>query len=236
MDYKATIQLPKTGFPQKANLSQKEPEILATWERMGIYKLIEQTRGEQGKYILHDGPPYANGHIHMGHALNKIIKDIIIKAKFMAGYQVNYIPGWDCHGLPIEHEVDKTLGAKKKGLSPLEIRKRCREYAEKFVQIQREEFKRLGVFGDWENPYLTMSFDYQATIVREFGKFVERDSIYRQKKPIQWCVTCKTALAEAEVEYKDHTSPSVYVKFSLGSDISKVLPVLKKEKNISVII
>jgi Isoleucyl-tRNA synthetase (EC 6.1.1.5) len=236
MDYKTTIQLPKTGFSQKANLSQKEPEILIKWERMGIYKLIEHTRGEQGKYILHDGPPYANGHIHMGHALNKIIKDIINKAKFMAGYEINYIPGWDCHGLPIEHEVDKTLGAKKKGLSPLEVRKRCREYAEKFVQIQRDEFKRLGVFGDWENPYLTMSFDYQATIVREFGKFVEKDSIYRRKKPIQWCFTCRTALAEAEVEYKDHTSPSIYVKFSLTSDISEVLPVLKKEKNISVII
>ncbi|HPD61490.1 MAG TPA: class I tRNA ligase family protein, partial [Thermodesulfobacteriota bacterium] len=175
MDYKSTIQLPKTAFSQKANLSQKEPEILAKWEKMDIYKLIERTPGEQGKYILHDGPPYANGHIHMGHALNKIIKDIIVKSKFMAGYEVNYIPGWDCHGLPIEHEVDKTLGAKKKTLSSIEVRKRCREYAEKFVQIQREEFKRLGVFGDWEHPYLTMSFDYQATIVREFGKFVEKD-------------------------------------------------------------
>jgi len=236
MEYKDTINLPRTKFPQKANLSQKEPEILKKWEEMGIYKLIEETPGERGKYVLHDGPPYANGHIHMGHALNKIIKDIIIKSKFMAGYQVNYIPGWDCHGLPIEHEVDKRLGGKKKNLSPLEIRTRCREYAEKFIAIQREEFKRLGVFGDWDHPYLTMSFYYQAAIVREFGKFVEKGSIYRRKRPIQWCVTCLTALAEAEVEYKDHRSPSIYVKFPLISDIGSKVPALRGEKNVSVII
>lgn len=236
MDYKETINLPQTAFPQKANLSQKEPEILKQWEAMGIYTLIKNTPGTQGRYVLHDGPPYANGHIHMGHALNKIIKDIIVKSKFMAGYEINYIPGWDCHGLPIEHEVDKQLKAKKKGLSPLEIRRLCREYAEKFITIQREEFKRLGVFGDWENPYLTMSFDYQATIVREFGKFVEKESIYRRKKPIQWCATCLTALAEAEVEYKDHTSPSIYVKFPLLSDVGDKVPALKGEKKVFVII
>jgi len=236
IDYKTTIKLPKTEFPQKANLAQKEPEILAQWEAMGIYKLIAQTPGEKGRYILHDGPPYANGRIHIGHALNKIIKDIIIKAKFMSGYAINYIPGWDCHGLPIEHEVEKTLGAKKKELSPLEIRKRCREYAQKFVNIQREEFKRLGVFGDWDNPYLTMSFPYQATIVREFGKFVEKDCIYRQKKPIQWCFSCKTALAEAEVEYKDHCSPSIYVKFPLISELGAMFPELKGERKVYVLI
>jgi len=206
------------------------------WEENGIYKLIESSPGIKGDYILHDGPPYANGHIHIGHALNKIIKDIIIKSKFMSGYKVNYIPGWDCHGLPIEHEVDKRLGAKSKRLSPLDVRRRCREYAEKFIGIQRDEFKRLGVFGDWENPYVTMSFDYQATIVREFGKFVEKDSIYRRKKPIQWCTTCLTALAEAEVEYKDHRSPSIYVKFPLISDIGGQVRELKGENNISVVI
>ncbi|MCD6353060.1 MAG: isoleucine--tRNA ligase, partial [Proteobacteria bacterium] len=236
MDYKNTINLPKTNFSQKANLPRKEPEILKKWGEMDIYKLIESTPGTKGNYVLHDGPPYANGHIHLGHALNKILKDIIVKSKFMDGYGVNYIPGWDCHGLPIEHEVDKRLGAKKKGLAPLEIRRSCREYAENFVAIQREEFERLGVLGDWENPYLTMAYDYQATIVREFGKFVEKKCIYRRKRPIQWCSTCHTALAEAEVEYKDHTSPSIYVKFPLVSDIGDRVPLLREEKNISVII
>lgn len=236
MDYKDTINLPKTTFPQKANLAQKEPEMLKQWEAQGLYYLIAGMPGIRGRYILHDGPPYANGHIHMGHALNKILKDVIVKSKFMAGFAVNYIPGWDCHGLPIEHEVDKKLGARKKGFSPLEVRLRSREYAEKFVTIQRDEFKRLGVFGDWDNPYLTMNYSYQATIVREFGTFVEKGSIYRRKKPIQWCATCLTALAEAEVEYHDHRSPSIYVKFPLASDIGGRVPELKGKKNISVII
>ena len=236
MDYKETIRLPKTAFPQKANLTQKEPEMLKEWEEMGLYRLIEQTPGAKGKYVLHDGPPYANGHIHMGHALNKIIKDFIVKSKFMSGYGVNYIPGWDCHGLPIEHEVDKKLGAKKRGLSAKEIRTQCREYAKRFVEIQRDEFKRLGVLGDWENPYLTMSYDYQATIVREFGTFVDKGSVYRRKKPIQWCATCLTALAEAEVEYQDHKSPSIYVKFPLVSNIGERVPELSGKGNISVII
>ncbi len=236
MDYKNSINLPKTSFPQKANLAQKEPEILKKWDEMGIYRLIEATPGSRENYVLHDGPPYANGHIHMGHALNKIIKDIIVKSKFMSGHRVNYIPGWDCHGLPIEHEVDKKIGARKKGLSPMEVRAKCREYADRFVGIQRDEFKRLGVFGDWENPYLTMSYDYQATIVREFGKFVEKRSIYRRKKPIQWCATCLTALAEAEVEYHDHQSPSIYVKFPVTSNIRERIPELQGKENVSVII
>ncbi|HNR12529.1 MAG TPA: isoleucine--tRNA ligase [Thermodesulfobacteriota bacterium] len=236
MDYKDTINLPATAFPQKANLPQKEPEMLKHWESMDIYHCIEAASGPRGCYILHDGPPYANGHIHMGHGLNKILKDFINKSKFMMGFGINYTPGWDCHGLPIEHEVDKKLGAKKKGLLPTEVRLRCREYAEKFVAIQREEFMRLGVFGDWSNPYLTMSYDYQATIVREFGTFVEKDSIYRRKKPIQWCATCHTALAEAEVEYQDDRSSSIYVAFPLVSDISERLPELTGKKNISVVI
>ncbi|RKY01183.1 MAG: isoleucine--tRNA ligase, partial [Spirochaetes bacterium] len=187
------------------------------------------------KYILHDGPPYANGHIHIGTALNKILKDFIIKSKFMAGYNSVYIPGWDCHGLPIEHQVDKELGDKKKDLSKAEIREKCRAFAKKFVEIQKEEFKRLGVFGKWEDPYLTMSFDYEATITREFGKFVANDMVYKGKKPIYWCASCKTALAEAEVEYMDHVTPSIYVKFPAISDFGEIFPSLKGKKIFVVI-
>jgi len=211
-DYKDTLNLPKTEFPMKANLLQKESEILNFWKQYNIYQKMQEK--ERSKvYILHDGPPYANGHIHLGHALNKILKDIIVKYKSMKGFYAPYVPGWDCHGLPIEHEVDKKLGSKKKEISILEKRRFCREYASRFLDIQREEFKRLGVFGDWEEPYLTMSFPYEASIVREFGRFVERDYVYKGKKPVHWCPTCVTALAEAEVEYGDKESPSIYVKF-----------------------
>ncbi len=227
MDYRETLNLPKTDFPMKANLPSREPEILKEWETKKIYlKILEKSRGRT-KYILHDGPPYANGNIHIGTALNKILKDFIIKSKFMEGYDSHYVPGWDCHGLPVEHEVEKILGTKKSQLSISEIRKRCREYASKYVSIQREEFKRLGVFGEWENPYLTMNFEYQATIVREFGKFLLNGSVYKGKKPVHWCPTCKTALAEAEVKYEDHRSPSIYVKFKLISDVESLLPYLK---------
>ncbi|MGE0474138.1 MAG: class I tRNA ligase family protein, partial [Nitrospirales bacterium] len=167
MDYKATLNLPRTEFPMKANLPVQEPQRLDWWENQGIYGLIQQSREGKPLYILHDGPPYANGHIHIGHALNKVLKDIIVKSKTMSGFQVPYVPGWDCHGLPIEHQVTKQLGAKKKDLSAVQLRTLCREYAEKFVGIQREEFKRLGVFGDWDHPYLTMDREYEATIVRE---------------------------------------------------------------------
>ena len=213
MDYKSTLNLPKTDFPMKANLPQKEPERLAWWETEGVYQGIQQLREGKPLYLLHDGPPYANGHIHIGHALNKILKDIIVKSKSMSGFQVPYVPGWDCHGLPIEHQVTKQLGPKKKELSPVQLRTLCRDYAEKFVSIQREEFKRLGVFGDWEHPYLTMDRKYEATIVREFGKFVEKGRVYKGLKPVLWCTVDQTALAEAEVEYEQHVSPSVYVKF-----------------------
>ncbi|MGD9850334.1 MAG: isoleucine--tRNA ligase [Nitrospirales bacterium] len=213
MDYKATLNLPRTEFPMKANLPLKEPERLAWWETQGIYGLIQQSREGKPLYILHDGPPYANGHIHIGHALNKILKDIIVKSKTMSGFRVPYVPGWDCHGLPIEHQVTKQLGPKKKDLSAVQLRTLCREYAEKFVGIQREEFRRLGVFGDWDHPYLTMDREYEATIVREFGKFVEKGRVYKGLKPVLWCTVDQTALAEAEVEYEDHVSPSVYVKF-----------------------
>ena len=213
MDYKATLNLPKTDFPMKANLPQREPEMLAWWEQQKLYDQIQAMGQGRPRYVLHDGPPYANGRIHIGHALNKILKDIIVKSKTMAGFYAPYVPGWDCHGLPIEHQVMKELGDKKKDLSVSDIRKLCRTYAEKYVDIQREEFKRLGVLGEWGQPYLTMTPGYEATIIREFGKFVERGGVYKGLKPVLWCTQDQTALAEAEVEYDDHVSPSIYVKF-----------------------
>jgi isoleucyl-tRNA synthetase len=227
MDYKATLNLPKTDFPMKANLPQREPELLASWERERLYEQIQEAGKGRPLYVLHDGPPYANGRIHIGHALNKILKDIIVKSKTMAGYQVPYVPGWDCHGLPIEHQVLKELGDKKKTLDTPAIRRLCREYAEKFYAIQREEFQRLGILGDWQHPYLTMNPGYEATIIREFGKFVERGGVYKGLKPVLWCTVDQTALAEAEVEYEDHTSPSIYVKFPLVTTptvLSKTFP------------
>jgi isoleucyl-tRNA synthetase len=215
MDYKATLNLPKTEFPMKANLPQREPELLAWWNEQRLYERIQEAGKGRPRYVLHDGPPYANGHIHIGHALNKILKDIIVKSKTMAGYHVPYVPGWDCHGLPIEHQVLKELGEKKRDLDALAIRRLCRDYAEKYFKIQRDEFKRLGVLGDWERPYLTMDPAYEATILREFGKFVERGGVYKGLKPVLWCMQDQTALAEAEVEYEDHTSPSIYVRFPL---------------------
>lgn len=197
----------------KANLPQREPDMLAWWEQEKLYDQIQAMGEGRPRYVLHDGPPYANGRIHIGHALNKVLKDIIVKSKTMAGFHAPYVPGWDCHGLPIEHQVMKELGDKKKDLSISEIRKLCRAYAEKYVEIQREEFKRLGVLGEWEHPYLTMTPAYEATIVREFGKFVERGGVYKGLKPVLWCTQDQTALAEAEVEYDDHMSPSIYVKF-----------------------
>lgn len=227
MDYKSTLNLPKTQFPMKANLPNREPEILRQWESMGIYEQIKEASKGREKFILHDGPPYANGHIHIGTAMNKILKDLIIKSKFMAGFDSHYVPGWDCHGLPIEHQVDLMLGERKDNLSKVEVRRECRQYAERFVQIQKEEFKRLGVFGDWETPYLTMSYPYVAAIVREFGKFYQNGSVYRGKKPVYWCASCKTALAEAEVEYNEHHTPSIYVSFPVLSDLSERMPTLK---------
>ncbi len=218
MDYKSTLNLPQTEFPMKANLPQREPEMLAWWAERGLYAAIQARAAAQGRprYVLHDGPPYANGRIHIGHALNKILKDIIIKSKTMSGFHAPYVPGWDCHGLPIEHQVMKELGDKKRGLDAIAIRALCREYAEKFVSVQRDEFKRLGVLGEWDSPYLTMTPSYEAAIVREFGKFVERGGVYKGLKPVLWCTQDQTALAEAEVEYEDHVSPSVYVKFPVA--------------------
>jgi isoleucyl-tRNA synthetase len=229
MDYKNTLNLPKTDFPMKANLKDMEPRIIARWQELGIYqKMQERNQGNQ-TYILHDGPPYANGHIHIGHALNKTLKDIIVKYKSMKGFFSPYVPGWDCHGLPIEHQVLKNLGSKKDTMSQAEIRKHCRDYAEKFISIQRDQFKRLGVLGDWDNPYLTMNYAYEAAIVRELGKFVGTGGVYKGKKPVYWCGHDETALAEAEVEYADHESPSVFVRFELP-EAGKALPALQGKK------
>lgn len=222
MDYSKTVNLPATEFPMKANLPAREPEMLKYWKEEKIYEKILRSRDKAELYILHDGPPYANGHIHIGHALNKILKDIIVKHKTMKGFKSPYVPGWDCHGLPIELEVVKRLGSGSGSMDKNEIRKLCREYAEKFIKIQMEEFVRLGIFGDFENPYLTMSKDYEAMIIEVFGKIFEKGFISRNKKPIYWCPTCVTALAEAEVEYDNHTSPSIYVKFKVEPDSVKI--------------
>ena len=221
MDYKATLNLPKTDFPMKANLTAAEPRMLAWWEEIGIYQRLRQAAADRPLWILHDGPPYANGHIHLGHVLNKVLKDVIVKSRSMAGYNAVYVPGWDCHGLPIEHQVDKMLGLDQPGvdvrraMDPIEKIRRCREYALKFIDIQREEFKRLGVFGDWDHPYMTMAPAYEGVIVREFGRLVGRGLVYKGLKPVHWCMHCKTALAQAEVEYEDERAPSVYVRFPL---------------------
>jgi isoleucyl-tRNA synthetase len=221
MDYKATLNLPKTDFPMKANLAQAEPRMLAWWDEIGIYKRLREVGADRPLWVLHDGPPYANGNIHMGHVLNKVLKDVVVKSRSMLGFNTPYVPGWDCHGLPIEHQVDKELGLDtapidvRRAMDPLEKIGKCRAYATKYVGVQRDEFKRLGVFGDWDNPYITMAPAYQAVIAREFGRFVGRDLVYKGLKPVHWCMHCKTALAQAEVEYEEQRTPSVYVRFPL---------------------
>ena len=235
MDYKKTLNLPKTKFPMKANLSKREPEQLKKWEEMRLHDQVRNSSKGREPFILHDGPPYANGNIHIGTALNKILKDIIVRSKQMTGYDAVYVPGWDCHGLPIEHNVDIEIGEKKKDLSLVDIRRLCRQYAEKFIDIQRDEFKRLGVMGDWEDPYLTMNYQYEAIIARECGKFAKDKSLFRSKKPIYWCFSCQTALAEAEIEYHDQSAPSVFVKFRVQDDLSGGYPELKGKSVYAVI-
>jgi isoleucyl-tRNA synthetase len=230
LDLKNTINLPKTNFPMKASLPSSEPQILERWERLGLYQKIRQGQSDAPVFTLHDGPPYANGNIHLGHAENKILKDFIVKSRTMAGFNAPYIPGWDCHGLPIEIKVEQALGKKKASMTLTEIRQECRKYAERFVELQRQEFKRLGILGEWEAPYLTMSPEYEASIARTFGKFVEKGFVYKGLKPVHWCISCQTALAEAEVEYENHSSPSVYVRFPLNGDPSSIDPALKDKK------
>ncbi len=230
VDLKQTINLPRTGFPMKANLPTAEPKILARWAEEDLYGQIRQSRKGKPVWILHDGPPYANGRIHLGTAFNKIVKDFIVKSRTMAGFDSPYVPGWDCHGLPIEHKVDQELGSRKAKMSAADIRRECRKYAEKFVDIQREDFKRLGIPGQWDRPYLTMASRYQAVIARAFVDFLDKGYVYKGLKPVNWCLHDRTALAEAEVEYADHKSPSVWVRFAAVSDPAALDPSLAGKK------
>ena len=230
VDLKQTINLPRTNFSMKANLPQAEPKMLARWAEEDLYGQIRKSRAGKPVWILHDGPPYANGRIHLGTAFNKIIKDFIVKSKTMSGFDSPYVPGWDCHGLPIEHKVDQELGGKKAQMSAVSLRKACRKYAEKFVNLQREDFKRLGVLGRWDAPYMTMAPKYQSVIAGAFVDFLDKGYAYKGLKPVNWCMSCRTALAEAEVEYADHKSPSVWVRFALTSDPVLVDPELVGKK------
>jgi isoleucyl-tRNA synthetase len=227
---KDTLNLPKTAFSMKAKLSQKEPELIKKWDDTGLYKKIQKKREKSPLFVLHDGPPYANGSIHLGTAMNKILKDFVVKTKTMQGFRSPYLPGWDCHGLPIEIKVDQLLGEKKRELSILKIREECKKYALKYVDIQRAQFKRLGVFGEWEKPYLTMDYEYEGEVIRYLASFFASGNVYKGKRPVHWCPHCQTALAEAEIEYKDRKSPSIYVKFPMVSDLSKKFPALKTKK------
>ena len=225
-ELKATLTLPETKFPMKANLPQNEPLRLKQWKESGLYEQIRQARKGAEKYILHYGPPYANGPIHLGHALQKCIKDFILKSKTMAGYDAPLVPGWDCHGLPIEIKVDEKLGRKKLEMPALSVLRACREYAQKFIDLQRSQLVRLGVFAHWDKPYLTMSKPYEAKTLESFYDFFEKGFVYKGLKPVYWCLHDKTALAEAEVEYEQHTSPSVYVRYALTSDPAAIDPAL----------
>ncbi|MDG2305929.1 MAG: isoleucine--tRNA ligase [Candidatus Binatia bacterium] len=214
MEYRASLNLPRTSFPMRANASRREPEQLARWETDDLYESMLALRKDAPVFVLHDGPPYANGNMHMGHVLNRVLKDVIVKYKHLAGFRTPYVPGWDCHGLPIELQVEKKIGRKKKAeMSTVDVRKLCDEFARKFVDIQRTEVRRLGVVGDWDNPYLTLAPDYEAQEIRELGRLATGGSLYRKKKPVYWCSSCATALAEAEVEYEDKRSSSIYVRF-----------------------
>jgi isoleucyl-tRNA synthetase len=235
LDLKKTINLPKTKFAQKANLPQSEPGRLKKWADMKLYERIQQARAGAKKFILHDGPPYANADIHLGTALNKILKDLIVKSRSMLGYDTPYVPGYDCHGLPIELHVERKLGEKKKDMPPLSIRRACREFAANALKRQTRDFQRLGIFGEWDNPYITMSDHYEAETARLFARFVERGFVYKGARPVYWCIHDQTALAEAEVEYHQHSSPSVYVKFPLRSDPALIDPALAGRKVFALI-
>jgi isoleucyl-tRNA synthetase len=235
LELKSTLNLPKTGFPMKANLPENEPRLLARWEEIEIYQRIRQGRQGAPIYVLHDGPPYANGPIHLGHALNKCLKDFIVKSKTMAGFDSPYVPGWDCHGLPIEIKVDQQLGGKKLQMQPLQVRLACREYAQKYLDLQRQQFKRIGVFGRFDNPYSTMTPQYESVVLQTFYSFFEKGFVYKGLRSVYWCINDKTALAEAEVEYENHISPTVWVKYPLKDDPAKLDPALAGKKVFTVI-
>src|SRR6266700_1384558 len=238
-EWKETVNLPRTDFPMKAGLPKTEPETLARWKAMNLYGKLRERRKGAPKFVLHDGPQYANGNIHIGTALNKIVKEFVVKSRSMAGFDAPYVVGYDCHGLPIELQVDRELGSKKREMSVAEFCYACRAYAERFIGSMTEQFQRLGILGTWDEPYLTMDFRYQAAIARIFGRFVEKGLVYKGKKPVHWCIHCRTALAEAEVEYEPHTSPSIYVEFPLApesaGDVAARVPALAG-RNVSVLI
>ena len=217
--YKETLNLPVTRFEMKANLTAREPKIQERWAKEDIYGAIRKSRAGRERKVLHDGPPYANGEIHMGHLLNKVLKDIVVRSLTMRGFDSPYVPGWDCHGLPIEHKVMKDLGSKAAGMADAEVRALCHKEAMKWVDIQREQFKRLGIFGDWDRPYLTLDPRYESGIIDVLAKLLEYGYVFRQLKPIHWCLQDRTALAEAELEYSDETSPSIYVNFEMLSGV-----------------
>ncbi|MBF0140125.1 MAG: isoleucine--tRNA ligase [Magnetococcales bacterium] len=241
MDYKDTVFLPQTGFAMRANLPAREPDMLQRWQEMNLYQRLRQQAAGRPTFILHDGPPYANGHLHMGHAINKVLKDIIVKSRQMMGFDANYIPGWDCHGLPIETKVEQELkgeGIARDSVDTVTFRRRCRDYAHHWVEVQKKEFVRLGVIGHWDKPYRTMDYAFEADIVRELGKFLANGGLYKGLKPVYWCVHDVTALAEAEVEYQDHTSQAIFVAFQLAAGVSlaDVAPELEGRSNIAVVI
>ncbi len=238
-EWKETLNLPRTDFPMKANLQTAEPQALARWKEMRLYDRIQERRRGKPKFVLHDGPPYANGKIHIGTAMNKILKDLVVKTRSMMGFDAPYVLGYDCHGLPIELQVDRELGAKKRDMSLADFRRACRAYASRFIDVMSVEFQRLCIFGDWDHLYLTMDFRYQAAIARALGRFVEQGLVYKGKKPVHWCIHCRTALAEAEVEYEDHSSPSIYVEFPLAqssaAELASRVPALAG-RDVSVLI
>src|SRR3712207_315521 len=215
-DYSETLFLPQTDFPMRAGLPQREPQLLQRWNEIGLYRRLREVQKGRARFVLHDGPPYANGNIHIGHALNKILKDLVVRSQGMLGFDSNYVPGWDCHGLPIEWKIEEEYRAKGKNkddVPVVEFRRECRAFAEKWIDVQREEFKRLGVEGDWSHPYATMSFDAEAQIAREIMSFAVSDQLYRGSKPVMWSSVERTALAEAEVEYHEKTSTTIWVRF-----------------------
>jgi isoleucyl-tRNA synthetase len=237
VDWKTTLNLPKTDFPMRADLARREPEWLARWERERQYQQILDARQGTGapSFVLHDGPPYATGGIHYGTVLNKVLKDLVVRSQLLMGKRAEFRPGWDCHGLPIEQQVERELGPKAREMNTADFRKKCEEYALRFVDVMRTEFKRLGCLGNWDDPYLTLSHDYEATIARQLAGFVRAGLMYRDKKPVHWCLTHQTALAEAEVEYEDHASPSIYVRLPVVGDLGKADPRLRDQKAAFVI-
>jgi isoleucyl-tRNA synthetase len=235
LDLKSTINLPKTAFPMKANLPQNEPKMLERWEQMGIYDRIRKASKGRRQYILHDGPPYTSGPIHLGTAMNKCLKDFVVKSKTMAGFDAPYVPGWDCHGLPIEIKVDKELGGKKLQMRPRDVRAECRKYAQKYLDLQRQQFKRIGVFGRFDRPYATMTPQYESVVLQTFFSFYENNFVYKGLRAVYWCMHDETALAEAEVEYENHTSPTVWVKYALADDPAKIDPALARKKVSTII-